>query len=90
MKSFVKIELHKQKNSFITGVLIGIVVISLGYLVFYLIIFLTDFDAETYEWLWYGMWIVDSIIGGLLIRFICEKPNEPGHRDRPQGPGDHP
>lgn len=89
MESFVKIKLRKPKPSVKIGVLIAIFVISLHFLVFYFITSSMDFDAGTLKWIWYGMWIVDGIIGGLLIRFICAKPKEPGNRDRPQGPGDH-
>lgn len=89
MKPLVKIEFHKPKPSVITGVLLAIPVLSIHFLVFYLITSSVDLDAGAREWIFNGMWIVDGIIGGLLIRFICAKPKEPGNRDRPQGPGDH-
>ena len=89
MRPFVKIKLRKQKNLVITGVLLAIPVLSLHFLVLYFTTTWMNLDAGTYKWIANGMWIVDGIIGGLLIRFICAKPKEPGNRDRPQGPGDH-
>ncbi len=89
MKPFVRIEFRKPKRSVTTGVLLAIPVLSLHFVVVYFATKILNLDAGTYDWIANGMWIVDGIIGGLLVRFLCAKSGEPSERDRPQGPSDH-